>query len=145
MDRVTSVRAIATRYAARRGPLLPILHAVQSEHGSITRPDVVAIADVLNISIADVHGVVSFYSEFRSTPPPAHTIEVCRAEACQSVGGQALHDEIVARFADSSDVQVREVFCLGNCALGPSGTIDGRLCGRLSTDRIAALTKGWSA
>lgn len=68
MDRVTSVRAIATRYAARRGPLLPILHAVQSEHGSITRPDVVAIADVLNISIADVHGVVSFYSDFRSTP-----------------------------------------------------------------------------
>lgn len=143
MDRATSVRAIATRYAARRGPLLPILHAVQAEHGSITGSDIAAIADVLNVSVADVHGVVTFYSDFRTTPAPTHTIAVCRAEACQSVGGQALFDETVASFAGRGDVEVHEVFCLGNCALGPSGTLDGRLYGRLSTGRVAALTESW--
>ena len=148
MDREESVRAIATRYAAlmSRGPLLPILHAVQDAHGSISGPDVVAIADVLNVSIADVHGVVSFYSDFRTTAAsaPAHTVTVCRAEACQAVGGQALFDQAQAMFAGDERVDVREAFCLGNCALGPSATVDGRLLGRVSAERIATAAEEWT-
>jgi formate dehydrogenase subunit gamma len=99
---------------------------------------------VLNLSVAEVHGVVSFYHDFRTEPPAAHTVALCRGEACQSVGAEALYDDTRAR-ADSlgRDVEVAEVFCLGNCALGPSGTVDGRLHGRLSAQRLDTLTEGW--
>ncbi|MGC4111124.1 MAG: NAD(P)H-dependent oxidoreductase subunit E [Nocardioides sp.] len=143
-DRVALVRAIATQHLSERGALLPILHDVMEELGQVAREDVEAIADVLNLSVAEVHGVVSFYHDFRTTPPAAHTVSLCRAEACQSVGGQGLYDATRARVAALGDgVEVTEVFCLGNCALGPSGTIDGRLHGRLSDDRIDELTEEW--
>ncbi|MEI2764648.1 MAG: NAD(P)H-dependent oxidoreductase subunit E [Dermatophilaceae bacterium] len=138
-----AAREIAMRYAAERGPLLPILHAVQEHLGYVDRSAVVEIADVLNLSVADVHGVVSFYHDLRTGPGPAHTVAVCRAEACQAVGGQALYEDTERRFASRADVEVAEVFCLGNCALGPSGTMDGRLHGRLTPERVAALTGDW--
>lgn len=143
-DRVTMVRAIASQHLNERGPLMPVLHAVMDELGHIAREDVETIADVLNLSVAEVHGVVSFYHDFRTTPPAEHAIALCRGEACQSVGAEALYQETRAR-ADSlaPDVEVTEVFCLGNCALGPSGTVDGRLHGRLSRERLDALTEGW--
>ncbi len=145
-DRVALVRAIATQRAADRGALMPVLHDVVEELGHIAREDVEAIADVLNLSVADVHGVVSFYADFRTTPAPAHTVALCRGEACQAVGAEALYDDTRGRAADLGvDVEVAEVFCLGNCALGPSGTLDGRLHGRLSAERLAALTEGWRA
>ena len=101
---------------------------------------------MLNVSIADVHGVVSFYSDFRTTAAsaPAHTITVCRAEACQAVGGQALYDHAQAAFADDERVEIREVFCLGNCALGPSATVDGRLLGRVSAERLVTAAEEWT-
>ena len=141
-DRIALVRAIATQHLADRGPLMPVLHDVVAELGHVAREDVEAIADVLNLSVAEVHGVVSFYHDFRTTPPPAHTVALCRGEACQSVGAQALYDETHGR-AESLGAEVREVFCLGNCALGPSGTVDGRLHGRLSRERLDMLTEGW--
>lgn len=142
--REATVRAVARSLAAEPGPVLPVLHAVQDELGHLERADVVAVADVLNLSIADVHGVVSFYHDFRTEPAAAHQIHLCRAEACQSVGSESLYAETARRFAADPDVEVAEVFCLGNCALGPSGTVDGTLYGRLDTARIAALTAGWS-
>jgi formate dehydrogenase subunit gamma len=143
-DRTALVRAIATQHATDRGPLLPVLHEVMEELGHIARDDVETIADVLNLSVAEVHGVVSFYHDFRSGPSAAHTVALCRGEACQSVGAEALYDGTRAR-ADrlGADVEVADVFCLGNCALGPSGTLDGRLHGRLSAERIDALTEAW--
>lgn len=137
------VREIASRYAAHRAPLWPALHAVLAELGSIERSDVEELAHAVNLSVADVHGVVSFYHDFRATPPPAHTVRICRGEACQAVGAQALHDGVTARFAGADDVEVTEVFCLGNCALGPSAQIDGRLHGRLTEDRVTCLAQGW--
>jgi formate dehydrogenase subunit gamma len=143
-DRVALVRAIAGHHLAERGALMPVLHEVVSEFGHVAREDVEAIADVLNLSVAEVHGVVSFYKDFRTEPPAAHTVALCRGEACQSVGAEALYAETRGRAADlGPDVEVDEVFCLGNCALGPSGTIDGRLHGRLSSERVTALTEGW--
>jgi formate dehydrogenase subunit gamma len=142
--RAALVRAIAAQHTAHRGALMPVLHDVMDELGYISREDVEAVADVLNLSVADVHGVVSFYKDFRTTPPPTHTVELCRAEACQSVGAEALYADTRSRAAKlGEDVEVHEVFCFGNCALGPAGVIDGRLHGRLSTERIDALTAGW--
>jgi formate dehydrogenase subunit gamma len=143
-DRATLVRAIASQHLAQRGALLPVLHEVMEELGHIAPEDVATIADVLNLSVAEVHGVVSFYPDFRTTPPAAHRVVLCRGEACQSVGAEALYDQTRAR-ADSlgTHVEVAEVFCLGNCALGPSGTLDSRLHGRLSAGRLDVLTEGW--
>ena len=121
-DRAALVRAIASQHLAERGPLMPVLHEVMEELGHIAREDVETIADVLNLSVAEVHGVVSFYHDFRTEPPAAHTVALCRGEACQSVGAEALYDDTRARAGSlGADVEVDEVFCLGNCALGPSG------------------------
>ena len=123
---------------------MPVLHAVMDELGHIAREDVETIADVLNLSVAEVHGVVSFYHDFRTAPPAEHAIALCRGEACQSVGAEALYKDARARAENfGAEVEVSEVFCLGNCALGPSGTLDGRLHGRLSPERLDALTEGW--
>jgi formate dehydrogenase subunit gamma len=141
--RAASVRAIAEQLATVRGPLLPVLHEVVAAHGHVHDDDIPVIADVLNLSRADVLGVVSFYHDFRRTPPAAHRIALCRAEACQARGAEATYADATERWAGSSDVEVAEVFCLGNCALGPSGTVDGSLHARLTPDRLAALTEGW--
>ena len=90
MTRADAVREIAAGYAAQRGPLLPVLHAVQDRFGAIERGDLVAVADVLNLSIADVHGVMTFFHDFRAAPPPTHVVAICRGEACQSVGAERL-------------------------------------------------------
>lgn len=123
--------------------MLEILHAVQSEHGFVADEDVVEIADVLNLSVAEVHGTVSFYHDFRRTPPAEHSIEVCRAEACQAVGAADLFAAAQQRFAGRDDVEVREVFCFGNCALGPSASLDGRLRACVTLDDLAAAESGW--
>lgn len=143
-DRVALVRAIATQHLGERGPLMPVLHDVMTELGHVSREDVETVADVLNLSVAEVHGVVSFYHDFRTTPPAAHRIALCRGEACQSVGAEALYSATRDRSSTLGDsVEVGEVFCLGNCALGPSGTLDGRLHGRLSAERLDTLTEEW--
>jgi formate dehydrogenase subunit gamma len=141
-DRAALVRAIASQHRAERGPLLPVLHEVMEELGHIAREDVETVADVLNLSVAEVHGVVSFYHDFRTEPASAHAVALCRGEACQSVGAEALYADTRARAA-TLGIDVSEVFCLGNCALGPSGTVDGRLHGRLSAERLDTLTEGW--
>lgn len=142
-DRQELVRTVAEQRRADRGALMPVLHEVHEELGYVTREDVVTIADVLNLSVAEVHGVVSFYHDFRTEPPAAHRVTLCRAEACQAVGAQELWDA-VASTGLGEDVEVAQVFCLGNCALGPSGTVDGRLHGRLDARRLRELTAGWS-
>ena len=143
-DRTALVSAIASSHLADRGPLMPVLHEVVEQFGSVAREDVETIATVLNLSVAEVHGVLSFYHDFRTEPPAAHTIALCRGEACQAVGAESLYDATRARAGALGDeVEVAAVFCLGNCALGPSGTLDGRLHGRLSADLLDALTEEW--
>lgn len=141
--RATTVRRIAEQHAGERGPLLLVLHGVMDELGHIDTADVPVVAETLNLSVAEVHGVVSFYKDFRTSPAPAHTLHLCRAESCQALGSQPLYEDTVRRFADRDDVEVDHVFCLGNCPLGPSGTVDGRLHGRLTSERVAALTREW--
>jgi formate dehydrogenase subunit gamma len=126
-----------------RGLLLPALHAVQAEFGHVPGEAVAVLADAFNLSRADVHGVLTFYPDFRKEPGGRVAVRLCRAEACQAVGAQALIDAVEARLgtrlgsatADGA-VQLDEVFCLGNCALGPSASVAGRVIGRATTDRV---------
>ena len=87
------VREVAAAHRGERGPLMEVLHDVQQRLGCVSRESVKAIADVLNLSVAEVHGVVSFYHDFRTEPPAAHSVALCRGEACQSVGAEALYDD----------------------------------------------------
>lgn len=144
--RADIVRVIARSHLEDRGALMPILHGVMDELGWISRDDVTVIADVLNLSVAEVHGVVSFYEDFRTSPPPAHQLRLCRGEACQSVGAEEFFTPgAVAALTAGGDIEHEHVFCLGNCALGPSGMVDGTLHGRLTNDRLLELTAGWRA
>ena len=143
--RAASVRAIAEQLAGIRGPLLPILREVVDTHGYVDDDDVPVVAEVLNLSRADVHGVLTFYHDLRRTPPPSHRVSLCRGEACQARGGEGLYAVAADRWADSPAVEVGEVFCLGLCAVGPSGTVDGTLHAALSPERLGALTEGWQA
>ena len=142
-ERAASVRAIAEHLAGIRGRLLPVLHEVVSRHGYVHDDDVPVVADVLNVSRADVHGVLTFYSDLRRTPPPAHRVELCRGEACQAGGAEGLYAAASDRWSGSAHIEVGEVFCLGLCAVGPSGTVDGALHAALSPERLDSLTGGW--
>lgn len=144
-QRAASVRAIAEQLAGIRGPLLPVLHEVVATHGYVTDDDVPVVAEVLNLSRADVHGCLTFYHDLRRTPPPAHRVSLCRGEACQARGGESLYAVATDRWSGSADVEVGEVFCLGLCAVGPSGTVDGTLHAALSPARLDSLAEGWQA
>ncbi len=135
-ERNTRVRAIAEQRSHDRGALLPILHEVMAEFGHIDRVDIETIADVLNFSVADVHGVVSFYHDFRDRPA-SQRVQVCRGEACQAVGAERVWEELPSHLT-RGDVSVEQVFCLGNCALGPSAMVNGRLIGQTDASGLAA-------
>jgi formate dehydrogenase subunit gamma len=140
------VLAACGRLKTTAGPLMPILHAVQDEIGFVPSGAVRVIARELNLSIADVHGVLTFYHYFRQTPGGRHVVHVCRAEACQAVGSAAI--EVHAKRSLGIDyhgttadgaIRLEPVYCLGNCALGPSIMIDDRLHGRVSARRFDEL------
>ena len=120
--------------------MLPVLHALEDEFGYIDKAAVPLIASALNISKAEVHGTISFYHDFRASPPGRHVLKMCRAEACQSMGCDQLIDHVEARLkarlgettADGS-FTLDAVYCLGNCALSPAVMLDGKPYGRVST------------
>jgi len=147
-DRALAVRRIAESLKGERGALMPILHAVVAEIGSVTHEDTTVIADVLNLSEAEVHGVATFYKDFNREPAAPCVVQVCRGEACQAVGAEALVEHakasldtrVDARSADGS-VELEQIFCFGNCALGPTVSVDGRLHGRVTAERLDALVQ----
>lgn len=134
------------RFAHEPGPLLEILHAVQDELGSVPPEAVPLIADGLNLSRAEVHGVISFYHDFRSEPAGRHVVHVCRAESCQAMGAEALLAHACERLgvevhgttADGS-VTLEPIYCLGNCALSPAIMVDHRVHGRISKHRLSTM------
>ncbi len=140
------VREIAAAHRSQRGALLPILHAVQESLGCVPREAIPVLAEELNLSRADVHGVVSFYHDFRSEPAGRTTVRVCRAEACQALGAEGLVAHLQARYGVAlgettwdRSLTAEQVFCLGNCALGPAAQVDGRLHGRLDETRLSLI------
>lgn len=124
--------------AARRdldGPLLPILHAVQEEFGHVSEDAVRRIAGALNLSRAEVHGVVSFYHDFTTAPDPRPVVKLCRAEACQARGSETL----AASLPPQDRVRIETTYCLGLCSVGPNAMVGRTLHARLDSDRLAAL------
>jgi formate dehydrogenase iron-sulfur subunit len=126
-------------YAAVPGGLMPALHAVQHEVGYVPSAAVPLLAEGFNLSEAEVHGVVSFYKDFRTAPPAGPIVQVCRAEACQARGAAAVHARARQLVEGGAPVELDEVFCLGNCALGPSVAVGGRLYGGVDEPGIAAI------
>jgi formate dehydrogenase subunit gamma len=145
-----SVEGALKKFAAQPGPLLQILHAVQDELGYVPPESVPLIAEALNLSRAEVHGVISFYHHFRGAPPGNLVVQVCRAEACQAMNGavlaESLRDKLGVEFgATRADgkVTLESVYCLGNCACAPSITVGGRLLGRVDPEGVDALVESW--
>lgn len=140
------IRGIIDAHLALEGPLLPILHALQDTFGHVPEAATPLLAEALNITRAEVHGVISFYHDFRREPAGRHVLKICRAEACQSVGANALAESTLKKLgldwggttADGA-VTVEAVYCLGLCACGPAAMIDGRVVGRVDGARIDAL------
>jgi formate dehydrogenase subunit gamma len=140
------VRRIVAEHKERPGPLLEVLHAIQAAMGFIPPGAVPVVAQELNLSRAEVHGVVTFYHYFRTSRPGAHTVSLCQAEACQSMGAEGLaahaRERLGIDFHETTadgKFSLEPVYCLGNCACSPAAIIDGQLHGRLTADSFDAL------
>lgn len=132
------------------GPCLPTLIAIQKEFGFVPPESVEMLADALNLSRADVHGVLTFYHELHTKPHGKHVVRLCRAESCQACGSEAVAAEVEKRLgvktgetAADGSVTLEAVYCFGNCALSPAATVDGKLMGRVTADAVTdAVKKG---
>ncbi len=140
------LQSLVSQHADLPGALLPMLHAIQDEFGHVPAQAVPVIASALNLSRAEVHGVITFYHHFRSHAPGRHVMQVCRAEACQAVGAVALEAhakqclgiDFHETTADGA-VTLEAVYCLGNCAVGPSLRVDDDIVGRVTPERFDAI------
>jgi formate dehydrogenase subunit gamma len=132
MSRLTDIIAL---HQHREGPLLPIFNDVQAESGHVSEVAIRTIADALNLTRAEVHGVVSFYHDYKSAPEARPILKLCRAEACQARGVDAL----VAVADGQSRVKIEPVYCLGLCAVGPAAMVGDQLHARLDAARLTAL------
>jgi formate dehydrogenase subunit gamma len=145
-DVAERTRAIVSNLRSLEGPLLPILHEVQDEFGYVPQEALPVIAHELNLSRAEVHGVVTFYHDFRNHPAGRHVLKLCRAEACQSMGGDAVADRIKSllgidfhQTTVDGSVTLEPVYCLGLCACSPAAMLDRELHGRINDDVIAEI------
>ena len=138
--------AILAEMMHLEGPLLPILHGIQEEFGHIPGETLPIVAAALNISRAEVHGVVSFYHDYREQPAGRHVLKLCRAEACQAMGGEALADHARQTLglgwhetAKDGSLTLEPVYCLGLCACAPAAMLDGEVFGRVDADGLDGL------
>jgi len=138
--------AVINELKGLEGPLLPILHGIQEEFGYVPGEALPVIAEALNISNAEVHGVVTFYHDYRNHPAGRHVLKVCRAEACQSMGGDAIAARIQQLLgigfhetAQDGSVTLEPVYCLGLCACAPAAMLDGEVIGRLDDEKLEEI------
>lgn len=137
---------IISQFEARPELLVQVLHAFIERYGFISEEAIRQIADELNLSRADVHGVVSFYHDFRTTPPGKHIVKICQAEACQAMGSRELTAHAESQLGvdmhgitTDGNVSLEPVYCLGNCACSPAVMIDEKVYGRVDAGRLDAL------
>jgi formate dehydrogenase subunit gamma len=140
VDRTSAIIADLKRL---EGPLLPILHGLQEEFGYVPQESLPVIAEALNISKAEVHGVVTFYHDYRAHPAGRHVLKLCQAEACQSMGSDAIAARLKQLLgigfhetAKDGSVTLEPVYCLGLCACSPSAMLDGEVIGRLDAEKL---------
>ena len=139
-------RELIAQFEASEGPLLPILHAFNETFGYVPREAVPVVAEALNLSRAEVHGVVTFYHDFRQQPAGKTVVKLCRAEACQAMGGEDLVERAegklgVACGSTTADgrVTLEPIYCLGLCATAPSALVNGRVVGRLTAGKLDTI------
>ncbi|MGI6850845.1 formate dehydrogenase subunit gamma [Mesorhizobium sp. 1B3] len=144
----TRTTAVVEQLKGLEGPLLPILHGIQEEFGYVPSESLPVIASALNLSRAEVHGVVSFYHDYRRHPAGRHVLKLCRAEACQAVGGDAMADRLKQLLGigfhettNDGSVTLEPVYCLGLCACAPSAMLDGEVIGRLDMGKIEEIVE----
>jgi formate dehydrogenase subunit gamma len=149
MTDLAEFQTFIDRFARRniRGALLPLLHAVQEEFGFVDFRTVPFIADALNLSRAEVHGVISFYHDFRTQPPARHVVKLCRAESCQSRGSAVIEAELsrhlgvaMGNARKDGQVALEPVYCLGLCAIGPNALVDDRPVARIDSAAVERIT-----
>lgn len=146
---IARAEEILARHQGMEGALLPILHAIQEEFGHVPQVVLPVVAKAMNISRAEVHGVMSFYHDFREAPAGRHVMKLCRAEACQAMGADALADHAKRKLgldwhetSPNGAVTLEPVFCLGLCACGPAALVDGKLIGRMDAARLDHVLEG---
>jgi formate dehydrogenase subunit gamma len=147
-EHAQAVEHALDEHHARPGALLPILHAIQDRLGFIPPASLADIAERLNLSRAEVHGVLTFYHDFRTSAPGRHVVQLCRAESCQAMGCGQLEASVKAQLkidfhettADGK-ITLEPVYCLGNCALSPAVMIDGQLHGRVTPEKFEQLMR----
>lgn len=140
------------RMSDRRGLLLPLLHMLQEEFGHIDPDAVPIIADALNLSRAEIHGVLSFYHDFRDSPPARHVVKLCRAESCQARGGGEIETALVERLGVAmgetsvdGKMALEPVYCLGLCAVGPNVMVNGHPIARIDAAAVERIVAELSA
>ncbi|MBV6638808.1 MAG: formate dehydrogenase subunit gamma [Mameliella sp.] len=140
------LKLIIDAHRSLEGPLLPMLHAIQDSFGHIPAEAHAPICDALNITRAELHGVISFYHDFREAPAGRHVLKICRAEACQSVGGSELAEGLLSKLGlnwhgttPNGAVTIEPVYCLGLCACAPAAMVDDRVVGRIDAARLDTL------
>ena len=129
---------VISRTCDEPGPVLVTLQAVQTYFGYVPDAAVALITNACNVSRADVHGVLTFYHDLRTELPPEVSIHLCVAEACQSMGSRQVMEDSKRVFATNSSVEIRDAYCLGNCALAPAASVNGNLRGRVSAQSLVA-------
>ena len=146
------IRTIVTDHLALEGPLLPMLHALQNTFGCIPDAAAPVLTEALSISRAELYGVISFYHDFRDQPAGRHIVKICRAEACQAVGGNAIAERVLRKLgldwhgtSANGAVTVEPVYCLGMCACAPAAMVDDRVVGRLDDAAMTELLRGVGA
>lgn len=140
MNRAERIAEICANHSDMQGPLLPILHGVQKEFGCIDSDSEALIARELNLTRAEVHGVVSFYHDFSQTADDRPEVQICRAEACQARGVEMLMDD--AEKAAGERVRLSTVYCLGLCSVGPNARIGDQMHSRLDATYLMQLIEG---
>lgn len=140
------IDAVIAQHLQLEGPLLPILHALQQAFGHIPQQAHAPLAEALNITRAELHGVISFYHDFRESPAGRHVLKICRAEACQAMGGAALAEATLERLGldwhgttQDGTLTIEPVYCLGLCACAPAVMIGERVVGRVDAARMDRL------
>ena len=144
------VAGAVQKFAGEPGPLIEILHAIQHELGFVPPAAVPQLAEALNLSRAEIHGVISFYHHFREHAAGRYVVQLCRAEACQSMNARALEEFVRGKlrlnFGDTTPdgrITLESVYCLGNCACAPAMMVNGELHGRVTPERAAEIVKEW--
>jgi len=145
-DTHAKIQGLIAQYKVLPGALLPLLHAIQDEIGYVPEESYLSISKALALSVAEVHGVVTFYHHFRSHPAGKHILQICRAESCQAMGSEKLEASIKAKLGIDyhqttldGAITLEPIYCLGNCACSPSVMMDDEVYGRMDSSKMAQL------